>query len=99
MEGKTWAVLVELGGMYGNNGGRKQIKPILIANAAVEAVKSSAVVGPVADSDDAFAAEFEFLAAGKDIDWNACGTTMKIEVALPKVEHIAHVGLNHMSGQ
>src|SRR6202041_3140508 len=99
MKGKARSVPVQRGGMHRDNGGGEEIDPVFIADATVEAIKSAAVVGPVADTDDALTAELQFLAAGEDIDRDACRTSVKIEVALAKVEFIAHVGLNRMGRQ
>ena len=57
------------------------------------------VVGPVTDTDDALAAELQLLAAMKKSTGTTPGMTVKVDVALPKVEGIAHVTGNHVGRQ
>src|SRR5271156_1505320 len=67
VEGEAGPVLVEAGGIDGNDRCSEEVNPVLSTDAEVRSVPGPAVICPVADADNALVAELEFLPADEEV--------------------------------
>src|ERR1700679_2013285 len=88
VKGEAGPVLVEAGGIDGNDRCSEKVNPVLSTDAKVRSVPGPAVICPVADADNAFVAEPEFLPADEELS----RLVVEVEIALAEVEDIPHVG-------
>src|ERR1700722_16694866 len=88
VEGEAGPVLVEAGGIDGNDRGSEEVNPVLSAQAKVRSVPGPAVICPVADADNPLVAELEFLPADEELS----RLVVEVEIALAEGEGVPHIG-------
>src|ERR1700733_13106918 len=81
-------VRIQRSRMDHHHGGRKKIQAVLVSNSPQKSIPGAAVVGPVADTDQTFAAVLQLLPSRDD----RVLFYVEVEIRLPVIERVPHIG-------